>query len=351
MVEPHQEDYQKSPDETLTVGSYGGLKNAINSLVEDGIKDGVIRAESYSGDLDEDLSQVVHEVAQLSPLGVFAVEHMTYDYSRIVSYYEIHLNIKFRRSAEEIASIVYVTDMEAVREKLQESMETYESQVLLRVGDYEYLDVADAVAEIYETHPEFALELPETELELYPDSGTQRILEIKFTYRDDREVLLERQEALQKQLSDISRIYGNAHSEMVSAKRLYKRVGRDAQVLEAGEADNIGFDSVYGTLLEGSGTSYGFAQTYLSLLRACEIRGELISGQKNGAQHYWCLVHLDGAPYFVDPSLAPQDGDAVLFLLGSEELGMFGYQAYQAASLPEVVLPDYLRPELPLVGA
>lgn len=348
VVEPHQEDYQKSPDETMTVGSYGGLKNAIISLVEDGIKDGVIRTEGYTGDLDEDLSQAVHEVAQLSPLGVFAVEHVTYDYSRIVSYYEIHLNITFRRSAEEIASIVYVTDMDAAREKLQEAMETYEPQLLLRVGDYEYLDISDASAEVYRDHPEFALELPETSVEMYPDSGTQRILEIKFSYRTDREQLLEWQAELQQQVSDLSRIYGSANSDMVSAKRLYKRLGRDAQVLENGETDIPALDSPYGALIEGCATSYGFAQAYLSLLNACGMQGELISGQKNGEMHDWCLVQLDGASYYVDPSVSPQDQNAEFFLLGNEELQMFGYQSYQAASLPEVIVPDYLKPPLPV---
>lgn len=344
VVEPHQEDYQKSQDETITIGSYGGLKNAIVSLVEDGVKDGVIRTESYSGDLDEDLSQAVREVAQISPLGVFAVEHMTYDYSRIVSYYEIHLNITFRRTAEEIASVVYVTDMDAVREKMLQAMENYEPTLLLRVGDYEYLDFADETMELYEMHPEFALELPETTVEMYPDSGTQRILEIKFSYRFDQETLRTARDRLQRRIEEIARIYGSAHLDMTNAKRLYKRLGRDTEVLENGTDMEPFSDSAYGVLLDGRATSYGFARTYLGLLDACGIDGELISGQKNGMIHYWCLIRLDGDYYYVDPSYSPQDENAEFFLLGSSELLDFGYETYRMASLPEVILPAYLKP-------
>lgn len=345
VVEPHQEEYQKSPDETMTVGSYGGLKNAIASLVEDGVKDGVIRAESYSGNLDEDLSQAVREVAQMSPMGVFAVEHMTYDYSRIVSYYEIHLNITFRRTAEEIASVVYVTDMAAVSDKLLQAMENYEPRLLLRVGDYEYLDIDDETAELYEAHPEFALELPETAVEMYPDSGTQRILEITFSYHRDQAALLTFRDRLQQCMDEIVRIYGSAHLDMTNAKRIYKRLGRDAEVLESGSDTNNSFsDGAYGVLLDRSATSYGFARTYLSLLESCGIEGELIPGRKNGVTHYWCLVQLDGAYYYVDPSYSTQDVNAAFFLLGSEELLAFGYESYRMASFPEVVLPEYLKP-------
>lgn len=344
VVEPHQEDYQKSPDETMTVGSYGGLRNAIVSLVEDGEKNGVIRAEGYSGDLDEDLSQAVHEVAEISPLGVFAVEHMTYDYSRIVSYYEIHVNITFRRTAEEISSIIYVTDMDAVQEKLLEALEDYEPHLLLRIGDYAYLDIEDTTAELCETHPEFALEQPETAVEMYPDSGTQRIVEINFTYRHDREELRAARDQVRQRIEEISRIYGSAHLDMTNAERIYKRLGRDAAVLEDGADIQSFSDGAYGVLVDHSGTSYGYARTYLGLLDACGIEGELISGRKDGKTHYWCLIRLDGEYYYVDPSYSPQDEDARFFLLGSEELLAFGYESYRMASLPEVILPEYLKP-------
>lgn len=347
-VEPHQEDYQKSPDsDTITVSSYGGLKNAILSLVEDGVKEGVLRTEGYSGDLDADLSQAVYEVTQVSPLGVFAVDHMTYDYSRIVSYYEIHLNIAFRRQPEEITSIIYVTDMDAALEVVRETMESYEPHLILRVGSYEFTDMENAVDEIYETHPEFALEKPVVAVAMYPDSGTQRIMEIDFTYRSGREELLERRDQLQQEIAYIARIYGSAQSDMTNAKRLYKRLGRDAALLEDTEETEPAANSVYGLLLEERATTYGFAQAYLSLLNACEIKGELVSGRRNGVRCYWCLVRLDGDYYYVDPSFSPQNQNTEFFLMGSDELLEFGYQMFNESKLPEVVLPAYLKPGPP----
>ena len=110
-VTPHDEDYGITVDSNvLTVNSYLSLKNALINMVEDGVKEGVIRAEAYGGNLPEDLSQAVEEVSRQTPLGAYAVSSMTYDYSKIVSYYEIHVNTTFRRSLDEIQSVVYVTD-------------------------------------------------------------------------------------------------------------------------------------------------------------------------------------------------------------------------------------------------
>lgn len=351
VVEPHQEDYQRSPDsDTITVGSYGGLKNAILNFVKDGEKEGVIRAEGYSGELDEDLSRAVYEVSQLSPLGVFAVDHITYDYSRIVSYYEIHLNTAFRRSAEEIASVSYVTDMDAAREKILEAMETYEATLILRVGNYEYLDITDLTSKIFENNPEIALELPEMSMEQYPESGTQRILEIHFSYYSYRERLLSCQEALREKLTTVAKIYGSANSDVINAQRLYRRLGRDAELREDVPEGEQLLDSAYGPLVEGAGSSYGFAQAYRSLLMRCGIETELISGQKDGLPHSWCLVKLDGQSYYVDPSFSPSGQNVDFFLMGSAELLEYGYQAYNMKELPEVVLPDYLRPMLPVAA-
>ena len=149
VVEPHNEDYGISVDsDVLTVNSYLSLKNAISNMVEDGVEEGVIRAESYSGNLSDDLSQAVYEVSELSPLGAYAVNTMTYDYSRIVSYYEIHINTTYKRTKEEIRSIDYVTDVDALRGKLQEAMETYAPKLVLRIGDYNTFDLEAEVEEI-----------------------------------------------------------------------------------------------------------------------------------------------------------------------------------------------------------
>lgn len=345
VVEPHDEDYDIAIDSNvLTVSSYLSLKNALLNMVEDGVTEGVIRAESYTGNLSEDLSQAVKEVSQVSPLGAYAVDYMTYDYSRIVSYYEIHINTTFRRTREEIQSVSFVTDVDALRVKLREAMKEYASRLVVRVGDYESFDLEAEVEQIYLEHPEFVFELPETSLELYPESGTQRILEIKFLYSHTPEELKQYQMEVQTQLDQLSLIYGSANTDLTNARRFYNRLGRDAVLEQIQDVSRSLTGSVYGLLVEDRSTSYGFAQAYRLLLDSCDVPCEIITGQKNGTVHYWCLIEIDGAYFYVDPSNAAGGNSSDFFLMGNAELNANGYYMWNAADYPVVELPDYLKP-------
>ena len=350
VVEPHDEDYEVSLDSNvITVSSYLSLKNAILNMVEDSVKEGVIRAESYQGNLTVDLDQAVTEVTQMSPLGAFAVEHMTYDYSKIVGYYEIHINTTFRRSLEEIQSVVYVNDLSALRVKLREAMSTYEPILRVRVGDFEPFDLKDEITSIYLEHPEFALENPEAAMESYPETGTQRILEIRFTYRNRPEELMACQEELAGQVEQLSLIYGSANTDMTNAKRFFNRLGRDTMVVPDVDKDSESMltNSAYGVLIDNCGTSFGFAQAYALLMRSCGMECKVISGAKDGVEHYWCLVRIDGQAYYVDPSAAVGMQNADFFLMGNEEMAQYGYLVWNASELPVVELPDYMKPIQP----
>ena len=347
-VEPHDEDYEVSQDsDAVTVGSYLALKNAILYFVEEGMEKGVIYAEAYSGNITEDLEQAVYEVSKSMPIGAFAVETMTYDYSRIVSYYEIHIHTTFSRDAEEVDMLGYASDTAAVREYIAEAMKHYDGQLLLRVGDYDPFDIETVVEEIYLAHPEYALEKPIVSMNTYPEKGTQRILEIRFAYKTNAEVLMEKQQIVAEHLERIASIYGIAHNDMTNAKRFYARVGRDAVLIPDLDDLSVMTNSPYGVLEEKCSTSYGFAQTYLLLLRATGVECELISGVKDGAVHYWCLVNLGGDYYYVDPSLSCNEESGDSFLLGDAELEELGYYSWRNPEQPQVILPDYLRPVQP----
>jgi hypothetical protein len=337
-ITPHDEDYDISADSNvLTVTSYLSLKNALLNMVEDGVAEGVIRAESYSGTLSEDLSMAVREVTEVSPLGAYAVESMTYDYSKIVSYYEIHVNTTFRRTKDEIQSVTYVTDMDALKNTLASAMKTYSSDLVLRVGYYETIDLSDVVQEIYVENPEYVLELPEVTMELYPDSGTQRIAEIHLSYTHSQEELTEAQAELEAWLDDIEDLFRSASSDQTNARRFFNRLGRDTLLKEQSSISALS-DGVYGLVSGRQTTSYGFAQAYCLLLNDVNIPCQLVTGEKNDMPHYWCLVELDGENYYVDPSLSILDVDNTQFLMGDQELDDNGYVLLE--DLPAVTLPQ-----------
>ena len=103
---------------------------------------------------------------------------------------------------------------------------------------------------------------PEASMDLYPENGTQRIIEIKFSYIHSTQELMECRDELREQLDQISLIYGSSNTDYNNARRFYNRLGRDA-ILEQTQDDSRSLvNSVYGVLIEECATSYGFAQAY-----------------------------------------------------------------------------------------
>ncbi len=326
-VQPHDEGYEVAIDSNaVTVSSYLGLKNAMLDFVAEGVEEGVIRAESYPGEITEDLDSAVYEIWRGDPLGAYAVDYMTYDCTKIANKYEIHIHTTYRRSAEELAQIVYASDLDSVALRVAEAMETYSQTLTLRMGTYEDMDIQQVVSEVYQAHPEFALELPQVTMTTYPDSGTQRIVEIQFLYETDSETLETYRTQMHESLDLISQLYGSQNNDEFCAHRLYNRVRRDGVLLNQQEADSPFAGSPYGVLEEEKATSLGYAQTYQLLMDRVEIPCAITQCFYMGQIHYLCRFTIDDETWYADPSptVMPQDYDP--FMLSEDDLESYGYE-------------------------
>lgn len=342
VIEPHDEGYEVAIDSgKLSVDSYLSLKNALLNLVEDGVEEGVIQAKGYSGNLAEDLGEAVYEVSQGDPLGSFAVEYMTYDYSKIVSYYEIRVHITFRRTEEEIASIVYLNDEDSVPGLVNQALKDLSDVLRIRVSDYREMDYDAMVREAAAEDPGLLMAMPEITVETYPESGSQRILEITFDYPYKTDSMLEFRDQLSGKVHFISELYGSEVSEMTTARRFYDRLIRDGELILVPE-ESID-ETAYSAVMLAEATSYGYAQAFRMLLKERDIPCQVVTGLRNGVTHSWCLVLLEGREYYVDPALGIENPDGDWFLLGTTELLSLGYET-EDDSLPYVELLPTEKP-------
>ena len=247
---------------------------------------------------------------------------MTYDFSQIVGYYEIHVHTTYRRTLAEIESIANASGEEAVKRRLQEVMADYESELLLRISTYRGFHMDDLVQQVYQEHPEFALELPEVEITSYPESGPSRILELHFSYRHGQETLLGYKEDMEHTIRKLSALYGSKNSQLISAQRLLERLLRDA---ERTEEETGMASSVYGALCQGRANDFGFTQAYLQLLKSQNIACKLVKGTYLDTAHIWCQLTIDGESYFVDPARAVVVQSTEESLFPEELAEEFGY--------------------------
>ena len=270
---------------TLRAESYQELVNALLYLVSQHDESGSIRLYFESEDVEGELEAACLEVVQESPLGAYAVDFIKPSVSFVVSYYQADVQIQYRRSWEQISSIVSATGTSAIRSELEGALDSFASECVLRISyfseDENY--ILSLFQEAYYATPGAALDMPELSVFIYPDSGRQRIVEILLTYHLELNELSRRKELLaqtcQELIAPLSSLTGDR--QLTSAAQT---------VLQAGGYRPEGGATAYHALVEGGANSEGLA---LAMALVCQELGrdfQIVRGTRNGEDHVWMVV-------------------------------------------------------------
>ena len=154
VVQPHSSTYYESEDRSvLRAESYQDLVNDLMLLLTGGAREGTIWLYAGTEPLDASAAaeRACKEVQQETPLGAYAVKYLTYtidDSAR--NYTAIHLTIGYRRTQEQIASMVYTTSVSALGELLTAAARSGSGELVVQVGyfDHQEEEVRSIVADV-----------------------------------------------------------------------------------------------------------------------------------------------------------------------------------------------------------
>lgn len=271
---PHVDRPATAEDSSaLRVESYRELVSAILYLVSQGQSEGTIQLYDYPGDTETAVSDACLEVATQDPLGAYCVDYIRYEVKRVVSYDQATINIHYRRTEEQVRSIVNVTGTSAIRTELREALGQFQKEVVLRVayfsGDTESIE--QLVRQAYFDEPSAALGFPKAEINLYPETGSQRVVEILLTYGEKTEVLQEKSQAMCQRARSVSRVVWGMEPT-ASAEALAGALRMVASYEETAP------DTAYAALMEGLADDQGLALGYLLLCEQVGLEGEPVEG-------------------------------------------------------------------------
>ena len=95
-------------DEQIEVSDYEELEAVLLGLVTEHEAEALIVVYKYDGDLQEDVDRAINEIMNNDPVAVYAVASIDETVTKIVSYFEIVVNIEYKRTKEQMDSIVTV---------------------------------------------------------------------------------------------------------------------------------------------------------------------------------------------------------------------------------------------------
>ncbi len=320
----------------LRADSYQELVNALLYFVTIGAESGSVRLYIDSGEVEADLEAACLEVVQEDPLGAYCVEFITYSLAPVVTYSEADVQITYRRTRDQVASIVSATGITAIRSELRSALAAFAPERVLRISYFSGGEafIRSLVRQAYYTSPSVALDLPEVSVSIYPKSGRQRIVEINLVYHLEVEELEQRRELLSQAVQDLSRPLS-----IVPEDELLPTAAQ--AVLDAGGYDPAGGSTAYHALVEAGADSEGLSLAMAALCEHLDVPCQVVEGTLEGTPHFWNVIstqagwrHLDLSAF--DPE-APFRSDL--------ELTEAGY-AWDTASIPQCGPGAAVQPEV-----
>lgn len=281
---------------TMRVQNYQELVNALIYLVNQGEESGSIRYAGEEADFKKLMDEACLEVKQEDPLGNYAVDYIKYSVISIVGSYEADVQITYRRTREQVASIVDATGAAAIRSELSRALSAFSQEVVLRISYFEEDEayIQQLVREAYFSNPAVALDFPEAQVSMYPESGQQRIVEVTLRYHQSLQVLESRRNSLSR---EAERLCQPIDPLAGAGEKLSEIVGT-LQSMRAYSAH--GGSTAYDALLGGGGDSQGVSLALSLLCRQVGVSCIVVDGQKNGQSHFWNVVQTAAGYRHID---------------------------------------------------
>ena len=309
-VSDYVEETTDSPEDTGGgIKNYKALLRAINRLVVRHDTDGRLTFSGYEGDISDDLASACWEIKNNTPMGAFSVDYMSYDLSRIVSYYEADIYITYRRTKTQVESIVNLSMTGMLQNQIQAAMKSGESYVLASLNTLMINEetVKEYVWEIYTEEQLRLVSLPKVTVNIYPDSGSEKIFEISFDYGFPPEEVdrlrAEQTEAVGAFVTGVPKTEDQSQQLYQLCRALDNSATYDpdssGRLALAGRDNGLGA-TAYGVFVDGLADSRGFAMAVKLLCQLYGIECMPVGGQLDSQTHWWNIVNIGGDNFHID---------------------------------------------------
>lgn len=301
-----------------SITNYASLKQAILQLVSERVESAELQFQNYDGSIAQDISAACWEVKSSTALGAFAVDYISYDLSRIVSFYQAEIHITYKRSADQIASVESIYAMSALSGRLSQALRENRTYLALEatVASVTEETVLRAVTDAYYADPLACPVLPTVDVNIFPESGVTRILEITLGYDRDGETLAVMREELSLAVSAMTAAAvpeSAASGEMTDP--VTGVVALSQWLMENCRRDETAGSTAWDALVGGAADSEGLAMALKAGCEALGVECVVVLGRLDGVDHAWNMVFADGQPYHVD--LAAEES---VFMAGDDSL-------------------------------
>lgn len=184
-VEAHSSKFWESEATgTLRAENYQDIVNDLMLLIGQHTEQAVIRLYSYDDSVTvaDALEKAAAEVQQETALGNYALEYITSSSTAQRGYYELSVQLCYRRTADQIAAIVNATSVTALQSLLETALDEGKTELTVRLGYWRTEDRAAVEKTVSDLRTEQNLtDTPDWTISYYPADGTVGLIEFNLS--------------------------------------------------------------------------------------------------------------------------------------------------------------------------
>ena len=292
-ITPHQLGFSQSSEDVPVVSGYAGLRNMLTALVDSCDAKGLCYLSGYSQeDAESDVQAVISYICRSYPIGAYAVESIEYAFGVSSGQNALSLDITYRHTRSEIDKIRTVRGISGAKRAIAEALDGCRDSLVLQITGYEETDFVQLIGDYTAGHPDVVMELPQTSVQVYPEQGDVRIVELLFAYQTSRDSLRQMQNQVEPIFSS-AKLYVSSDAEArTKFSQLYTfLMERSDYTIETS------ITPAYSLLRHGVGDSKAFAQIYAAMCRQVGLECLSVSGTYNGESRFWNII-LENDTYF-----------------------------------------------------
>lgn len=288
------------------------------NMVNMGITDDVMRIGSYSGELEDDLAVIIHEITTIEPMGIYGVSSITAERSKVLSYQEVSVNIQYKRTAEEMQNVMSVSGDYDLKNRMSDMFKSFSTGEAYYIKDASSAGGQDAENQLYAAWMgcgSRAVGLSKTSVDFYPENSQSYIVEVTAAYSFTTQQMEDMSQYVLQQ-ADVA-------CQNVPADDTLEKVEYINRYL----ADNIRYDSsaqrvvnetqagqpktaiytAYGIFHQKVGAQSGFVLAASVMCDTLGVDHMVETGLMGGDIYSWISLDIEGERYIFDVT-AEQNG-------------------------------------------
>lgn len=303
--QPHQIQTAPQTQDTISASNYTQLYDALSGSVEKGITHFTISVGLYDREsLATDVDKAINAVCAENPVAAYAVQQMLWELGTGGGETVLSVQIEYLHDQNQINRIQTVDNHDGALQAIMEALMTCDSGIVLRISDYVEADFVQIVEDYAMEHPEYVIETPQVTANIYPQSGDDRVLELKFVYQTSRDTL----RSMQAKVGTLFDAAVNMVSVTDQSREKYTQMY--SLLAERFQRYNIetSLTPAYSLLVHGVGDAKAFATVYAAMCREAGLECHVVTGKRSGDYWFWNIVCIDGIYYHVDLLRSKEEG-------------------------------------------